>query len=208
MLPHDERSPFKQRPWKPFRNASGEVIPPFSVMRITGAENTTTPDGALRYVCAKPNSTFCTRYMVSGPFATPAGSKDGICTTLSEAGYVAYNSGAGTPALDEEWGAKTGQWTVEKNRPGFIIDGGTKTTAGVNAVAARQHIVTSLKGKAGSGISKGSTGSVAIWMGASGAEAATEYTITCLAKGAAITASKWVVVWFESGVWYVAPWEC
>lgn len=207
MIDHDQLSPFKQRPWKPFRNASSETVPPFSVMRIIDTENTSPLTGTLRWICDKPDDTFQNDYMVSGPYAVPAG-KDGVCTTLAEAGYVAYRSGSGTPAARQEWGAKEDQWTLEKNRPGFVIDGGTKFTAGVDAVAARQHVVTSLKGKSSGAIAKGSTGSVNIYMGASGSEAATEYFITCRALGAAITANKWVVIWFESGVWYVAPWEC
>jgi hypothetical protein len=207
MIDHDFLAMFKQRPWHPFRNDSSETVPPFSVMRINSAENTTAPSGVIRYICDKPDDEFCTNYMVNGPMAVPAG-KDGFCTTLAESGYVAYRSGSGTPVNGEEWGAKDDQWTLEKNRPGFIIDGGTKTTAGVTAVSARQLVVRDLIGKPDSSISKGSTGTVSIWMGASGAEAATEYDITCSAKGAAVTGSKFVVVFFRNGVWYVGPWEC
>jgi hypothetical protein len=208
MLPHDGRAPFEQNPWKLFRNNSSETIPPFSVMRITGAENTDEPEHAIRFIVEKPNDDFKTHYLVNGPMAVSEG-KDGFATTLAQADYVAYDDGDGTPSIsDIEWGAKEDQWTLAKYRPGFHIDGGTKTTAGVNAVVARQMIVTELIGKAGSSISKGSSGDVAIWMGQSGAEAVTEYTINCSALGAAITSAKWVVVFLRHGVWYVGPWEC
>lgn len=204
MLPHDARSPFMQNPWKPFRNTSGEVVPPYAVMRITGAED---HNHSLRYLIHKPNSDFHTHYLVNGPASVPV-DKDGFCTTLSQAGFVAYNSSAGTPAAHEEWGAKSGQWTLEKNRPGFIIDGGEKTTAGVTAVGATQRIVTDLIGKADSSISNGSTGTVSIWMGASGSEAATEYDLTCRARFGAVTGSKWAAIAFRNGVWYVGKMEC
>lgn len=205
MLPHDERSAFKQNPWKLFRNTTAETIPPFSVMRITGAENTTQPEHAIRFTVAQPNSTFCTDYLINGPYSVAAG-EDGIGTTLAQAGYVAYDTG--TPAYGEEWGAKTGQWTLNKNRPGFIIEGGNKTSAGVTATVARQHVVTDLICKADSSIAKGATGTCSVYMGASGAEAVTEYDITGSALGAAITLAKWSVLFLRNGVWYVGPWEC
>lgn len=208
MLPHDSRSPFEQNPWKLFRNASAETIPPFSVMRITGAENTEQPEHAIRFIVEKPNDDFKTHYLINGPMAVAAGD-DGFGTTLAQADYVAYRSASGTPALsDWEWGAKSGQWTLEKNRPGFHVCGGTKTTAGVNVMVARQRVVTDLIGKADSSISKGSTGTVSVWMGAQGAEAATEYDLTCSALGAAMTSAKWAVIFLRHGVWYVGPWEC
>lgn len=207
MIDHDFLAMFKQRPWKPFRNDSSETVPPFSVMRINSAENTDPVAGIIRYICDKPDDEFCTNYMVNGPMAVPAG-KDGFCSTLAESGYVAYREAAGTPVNGEEWGAKDGQWTLEKNRPGFIIDGGTKNTGGVDAVSARQLIVRDLIGKADADIAKGSTGTVSVWMGAQGAEAATEYDITCSALWAAITGSLWVAIAFRNGVWYVSPLEC
>lgn len=133
MLPHDLRNPFVQNPWKRFSNGSGETIPPFSVMRITGATNN---HGEITFTVAKPNATTYTAYLVSGPFAVPAG-KEGICTTLTQAGYVAYDTGE-TPSVGEEWGPTNGQWTVIQGATGFFICGGAKLTAGVNVVAAIQ----------------------------------------------------------------------
>lgn len=179
-------------------NASGEIIPANGVMRVTEVGE----DDDVHEV-AKPNDTFKCRYLVNLDSAI-AIDGTGYGTWLEQSGKVLYDTG--TPAIDEEWGAKSGQWTLNKNRPGFLITGGVNATDTV--VRAKQHLVTDLKGKAGSGISKGSSGDVVIWMGASGAEAPTEYTISCSALGAAITSAKYVVVWFESGVWYVAPWEC
>lgn len=204
ILPEITASPFIQNPWKRFANASGETIPPFSVMRITGCTNNY---GEITFTVAKPNSTFQHDYLINGPIAV-RDTKYGLGTTLAQAGYVAYRSGSGTPAYGEEWGAKNAQWTLEKNRPGFKIEGGIKSTAGVDAIVARQHLVTDLIGKPDSDIAKGATGTVSIYMGAQGAEAVTEYDLTCSALGAAVTGSKWCVVFWRNGVWYVGPWEC
>jgi hypothetical protein len=180
----------------PFHNASGEVVPAHAVMRVTSIANEI-------HEIEKPNTTFKSRYLVNGPDAVAIDGY-GIGTWLEKSDKVLYDTG--TPAIDEEWGAKSGQWSLSENRPGFLITGDVDTTA--LTVRAKQHLVTDLIGQAGSGISKGSSGDVDIWMGASGAEAVTEYVIECSALGAAITADKWVVVFFRNGVWYVGPWEC
>lgn len=185
-----------------FRNDSGEEVPAFGVMRVV--DTTGTGKNTLHEI-AKPNTDFKCRYLVNLDRAIPEDGY-GFGTWLTESSQVLYNASSGTPAIDEEWGAKSGQWSLEKNRPGFLITGGNDTTA--TTTRAMQRIVTNLKGKADGAISKGSTGAVSIWMGAGGSEADTSMNITCRAYGAAITSGKIVVVWFESGVWYVGPWEC
>jgi hypothetical protein len=209
MLPHDSRNPFVQNPWKLFRNASSETIPPFSVMRITGAENTDQPEHAIRFIVEKPNDDFKTHYLINGPTRVPAGT-DGFATTLAQAGYVAYNGSDGVPSIsDIEWGAKQNQWTLAKYRPGFHICGGTKTSAGVTTVVARQRVVTDLIGKADSTISQGSAaGTVSIYMGAANSEAATEYDIEAYARFIQIDADWWCSVGLRNGAWYAVPLVC
>lgn len=134
VLPPFAAAPFTQNPWKLFRNTTAETIPAFAVMRITGSEDF---NGAIRFTVAKPNATQYAVYLVNGPYAVPAGT-DGVCTTLTQAGYVAYDDGDGAPALGESWGAKNAQWTAAKDVPGFFICGGVKLTGNVNVVAAIQ----------------------------------------------------------------------
>lgn len=134
MLPNDDRNPFQQNPWKLFINTTSETIPPFAVMRITGSAEF---NGAIRFTVAKPNSTTYDFYLVNGPYAVPAG-KDGICTTLKQAGYIAYDSGDGTPALAETWGPESGSWLAHKNQPGFWVTGGVNVSAGQAIVPAIQ----------------------------------------------------------------------
>lgn len=185
-------------------NNSGEVMPLWGLGRLTAV---TVTSGVDVHEVSKPNTSFKSRYIINSEFDIPIDGY-GYGTWLNNSGKVLYNTSSGTPAIDEEWGAKTAQWSIEKNRPGFHITGGNETDGGVFRTRARQRIVTDLIGKADSSISKGGTGTVSIYMGASGAEAATEYDITCSALGTAMTGSKWAVVFFREGVWYVAPWEC
>jgi hypothetical protein len=133
-MPAPIESPYFHNPWKLFRNASGEDIPPFSILRITGAENF---QGAIRFIVGKPNATQQTAYLVNGP-ETVRATKDGRCTTLTQADYLAYDTADGSPSVGDSYGAQNGQWTAKKDVPGFFICGGVKFTAGVNAVAAIQ----------------------------------------------------------------------
>lgn len=183
-------------------NNSGELIPAYAVMRVESVSETTDV-----HEVVKPNTTFKSRYLVNLETAIPIDGT-GHATWLDRSANVLYNSSSGSPAIDEEWGVKSGQWTLEKNRPGFLITGGNDTNGTDYWTRAKQHLVTMLKGKPDADIAKGATGTVSIYMGAQGVEAVTEYDITGSALGAAVTADKWVVVWFESGVWYVSPWEC
>jgi hypothetical protein len=122
---------------------------------------------------------------------------------------VLYSSGDGTPAWGESWGAKASQWTLAKNRPGFLVTGANNTTATNPYTSAVQYMVNYLKGKAdGSGtIAVGASGTVSIWMGAQGSEADTSIDVTAYAWGAAITKGKKVALqWIDSG-WYIGCWE-
>jgi hypothetical protein len=184
------------------RNDSGETIPAHGVMRVTDVVD---EDGVEIHEVAKPNNDFKSRYLVNTD-SPIAADKSGFGTWLSESGKVLYNASAGTPAVDEEWGAKSGQWSLEKYRPGFLVTGGNDTEA--TTTRAWQRIVTDLIGKADANISSNSTGTVSVFMGAGGSEAATEYDLTCRARFAAVTGSKLAAIALRNGIWYVGRLEC
>jgi hypothetical protein len=147
-----------------FRNDSGEAIPPFSVMRITGAEplvagDTTSPPVV---TVEKPDTTFHRLYLVNTGEEVPDG-KEGIGTYLHHARYVAYNDSAGTPAYGEVWGPKSGQWTLEKYRHGFLIQGHVTEIDGVNVVLAVQHLVTSVRVKTNGAHARGASQAVHLY---------------------------------------------
>jgi hypothetical protein len=125
FIPQDSlRSPFFRKPWVRFLNGAGEVIPPFSVMRIT---NETTSNGETIYNVAKPDSTYRWRYLVNGPIAVGSeATHEGWGTFLGEGGWVRF--GSGTPALNEMWGPTSGQWYLTQHRPGFLVNGANTYT--------------------------------------------------------------------------------
>ena len=184
-----------------FRNDSNETVPPYSVMKVTGGV-----DGPLLTI-NKPDATFNRLYLVNGKSPVPA-SKQGKGTWLSESAYVAYNDSAGTPAYGEVWGPKSGQWTLEKHRAGFTIQGNATTIDSVDVVLAVQEHVNLLIGKADADIAKGASGVVSVWMGEAGSEADTDWSLTAYNRSEDVANGDWVSVTCVHGQWYLAPLEC
>lgn len=131
MLPNDHRAPFFRRSWVRVQNAAQEVIPPYAVMRITGG---TSIDGEIVYTVAKPNATKQRWYLVNGMFQIANSSTaEGVATFLTNGGFVLYDTGDGTPANGETWGAENGQWSLAKGKPGFTMLAGNQGTVGANS---------------------------------------------------------------------------
>jgi hypothetical protein len=102
--------------WLPCRNdSSSEEIPAYAAVRPAGVDE----DGTL--VVAKPNADDQWVYIV-GPEPIPAGSH-GRCTADAPI-FALYDSGDGTPAADEDWGAENGSYKLAKDNTGFVIQGG------------------------------------------------------------------------------------
>lgn len=117
----DGRDPVSQQRWVEFRNASGQDIPSFGVLQITGSE--TLGVGRKVLTVTRPDGTAGATYAINGHLPVAAGStKGGVCT-MSWPANAAYDTGDGTPAINEVWGAKSGQFTLAKAKAGFKIAG-------------------------------------------------------------------------------------
>lgn len=187
-----------------FHNDSGEEIPAWGVMRITGIQS---GNDAWRLKVGKPNTTISSFYLVNSATACPA-STDGWGTYLWNSGHVLYDTSV-TPAIGEEWGPQDGTWTIRKNHWGFRIIGGTTGSGAVSRVVAAQYMVHELIGKADSSIAKASSGTVSVWRRNETTDAWEDSTmnITATALGAAITASKYASMGWRNGLWLIACWE-
>lgn len=181
-----------------FRNDSGEEIPAFGVMRVTGIE---TVGGRASAIVAKPSSSFERLYLVNTYRVAADGIGEG--TWLSEANYVLYNTGSGTPAYGESWGPKSGQWTLEKYYYGFTILGGN--TSG--RTGAIQHQVNGMRGVTDAAIAKDATGTVSILDG-NGAGVDTGWNITARNRYANVAITKDVDVVWRGGSWDMVAAEC
>ena len=112
----NSESPWATKRPIPFTNVSGETIPAFAAMAITGLvyEN-----GIAFLQCDKPSTTFLREYAVNNMFDVPGGLR-GTCFRAGDL-RVLYDSG--TPANGEGWGPKPGQWSLSRGYPGFAIQG-------------------------------------------------------------------------------------
>jgi hypothetical protein len=110
-------SRLQQNAWSPFQNVSGESIPAFAVMRVTG---TAVINGMPAITCAKPNATSYNFYVINGPHDVQNGAY-GQCT-YGPSVVVRYNTGT-SPTLDAEWGAVNGSWLLGSGGTGFRVVG-------------------------------------------------------------------------------------
>lgn len=183
-----------------FRNDNAGTAPAYGVLRVTGM---VASDGVNVFKVDQPSTSFQRLYLVNGPEDVATGAF-GWGTWLWHAGEVLYDSGDGTPAYGESWGAKSGQWTLAKNRPGFNIMAGNSSSP--DRVAAVQQTVDQLIGKADGAIT--TSGTVSVWMGPAGTEADSSMDVTAWVWGASISSGKKVSLAWINSAWYAGKTEC
>jgi len=114
----------------PIENDSGEPIPPYSVVKVTGV---TTSDDQLRTwsVVEKFDAT-AGNIMVTGAvtipsqMTTPGGSVNGRGTAYyDQFVVVAIDPDAAEPVSGEEWGPVDGEWFIGPTGSGFVSQGFT-----------------------------------------------------------------------------------
>lgn len=209
LLLHTPRvAPAKQQLVR-YRNDSGETVPAYGCMKLTGAIRVA---GRPVRTITKPDTGFLRgRYLVNLARRIATGGY-GYGTWLDEDGEVLCDASANTPTFDQEWGPTPAQWYLTRHRNGFRILGAV-TGSGTSARAlAQQRIVTEIRGKPSpSDIAKGATGSVAVWWrnAASGTwEDSTLSLANVRALAAALTATKYCSLAWDSGEWIAGPIEC
>ena len=204
MLPSDLRAPFFRKPWIRFTNGSGEVIPPYAFMRITGA---TFDDDEIVLQCAKPNTTFQRFGVVNGPFQVgPDATDEGLCTTLAQGGLVQVESASA--AFGQTWGPTASQWYLTRYRYGFDIFGGAQTAGSIIVATAQQHPVNQVWGQTDGAITNGSTGTVEVYDGNDAAIASTTLTGVKNKTGRDIADNKKVWLGYFGGAWHILSDEC
>jgi hypothetical protein len=128
--------PLLNRPRVRVFNQSGKSIPAGGVMRIVDS---------LFYlnrvvvVVDRPNDSFERLYLVNcGPEIYKTDGY-GWGASLGEPGLVLYDGDE--PQQGQSWGAVPDSWLLGKDRPGFLICGGTQPLGGEDATIARQSLV-------------------------------------------------------------------
>lgn len=165
------------KPGVRFYNDSGETIPAYGIMRITGAST----DGFM--TVSKPSSAFQALYLVNGPddVAYQSFSRGSFLMGDSASMFdrrALYNTAA-TPAVGESWGVVSNSWVLHQHGPGFgILGGADGTTVAVIQVYPAEILV---KRTAGSLAANGS-GEFEVWGGTAGSEADSGQRITAYNK--------------------------
>ncbi len=110
----------------PFRNDSGEEIPPFAVLRVDGIVDR---DGQWVKKVFKPDDTYRLTYLVNGPAKIPVGGF-GDATDGRYPCIVAKETG--TFAFEDAWGIANNSWTLHRWTPGgFFIQAESGTGKGL-----------------------------------------------------------------------------
>jgi hypothetical protein len=132
------------------RNDSGEVIPAFSVLRITG---TVSVNSKIVYKVDKPNTTFERRYLVNGPVAIPVGkygfANDGRFVDVE----VDYTTAG------KNYGPSPGSWKLVYQRYGFEL---FDTPSSSQKYRAIHEPISFVMGVASSGITAGGSGTMTV----------------------------------------------
>jgi hypothetical protein len=109
-----------------FLNESGETIPGFAVMQVSGWEVDRAGQDYVKVTKPDGNGEV---FLLNSPFPV-ADDKIGRATDESFC-YALYDD-ADTPAVDEAWGPEADSWKLKKDNSGFFIVGDEKG-AGANA---------------------------------------------------------------------------
>ena len=111
------------------KNDSGEEIPAYAVMVVTGSERMATKNVALKVekIAIPPTAAGRQVILVNGPCAigTSGAARYGWArhAMLPVIDWVAYEWAFDTPAPGEMWGISDGAWLLGKDDPGFLIVG-------------------------------------------------------------------------------------
>lgn len=188
----------------PVRNDSGEEIPAYGLMRITGVE---TVDGVLWYVVNKPNTTFQPFYVVNLGVALAINATGfGIIDGPVEALYT-----TGAPVYSEAWGVKPGQWNLERYYPGFRVLGGT-TSGRVWVEQEQIHTLLAKAGASGVAARSGTTisgTSVDVYVAVGTTLTDTTFNVTAYnMAGTAVAANKYLILNEAQDKWFVNFEDC
>lgn len=102
--------------WFPYRNDSGETVPPFALIEVTG---TVSGSSRATLTCRKPTNSGCT-FVSNGPFAVADGAF-GDCM-VSAHRIVKYT---GSVAAGDEIGPSPGNWYASNDEFGMMVLGVT-----------------------------------------------------------------------------------
>lgn len=107
------------------RNDSGQTIPAFGIMRITGSE---VVERASRFIVSRPDGTYRQTYLVNGPRAIESGRNGtGYFATQSPV-WALWDSGSDTPAVGDMLAPIKDSFKLTNYGYGFRVVGKNETS--------------------------------------------------------------------------------
>lgn len=201
---HAPTSPLHGLRWLPFRNDSGETVPAYGVVRVTGA---TERHGQLLLTAAQPDSALRRQYALNGPLPVAAGDY-GSCTCDSP--WFALR-GAGSPEPGQAWGPQPTSWSLVAGRPGFAVLGAIDEADPLRMLV-RHDPPQQLLGRTSATLTPGSSATIDLYFGGGGAESDSTIDLTAhewmLPTGESVESGAEVVLSWINGLWYVTAAEC
>jgi hypothetical protein len=192
----NSESPWATKRPVPFTNVSGETIPAFAAMAITGLVH---ENGIAFLQCDKPGTTFVREYAVNNMFDVPAGLR-GTCFRAGDL-RVLYDAAA--PAAGEGWGPKPGQWSLSRGYPGFSIQGVVDSQHRI-AKTFYEPIAQVLVKTTGAVAPGATTADYRVYAGTFGSEEDAGFTTVPTARnrtGQSLDADEWAWLAWTGGGW-------
>jgi len=190
--------------WVPFRNDSGEEIPPYACLRIAGMK---VLSGNRLVLLAEKPDTYGSQHThyINSHLAVPVGNFGGCAVPTSPVSIAASSTASPTdgndPTINESWGPVDGSWELERYVGGFVAVGLIDDGVGL-FVQAPMLLV---HGKTDESIDIGASGTVSIVDG----RGETEYNLEEVAnRYADVEADKRVQCVYRDERWFLDAAEC
>lgn len=130
----------------PFRNDSGQTIPAYGVMRITGVA---VVEGMPVLTVNQPDNQFHRTFLLNGPVDIPASGASTSYGTAQDGSYPAFAlfddstlpAGQSDPKLGDHWGVDNGSWKLSYGREGFYVLGGAYGSEGDGYTPGMQRTI-------------------------------------------------------------------
>ena len=102
-----DTSSYRDIRWLPYRNDSGEIVPPYALLRVTGVA---TVNGQTMHTVAKPNAS--TTHLVWAFNDGASVAVDGIGLLTFDSPAVAKVNTGVVPTAGAKYGPSSGQWYI------------------------------------------------------------------------------------------------
>lgn len=201
---------FGQRPQvKPvgFINASGESIPPGSILRATGFSRRI--NGQTVVTVGKPNTygSQDMHFVSNWCAAAVADGKYGTCQDVSQPMLAAYTASDGTPAFGNRWGPRNAGWNLRKSTLGWRVVGLQTIATGdtpLNFAVVIREPMWWFRGQPTADIASGATGTVTIFYNGSTTGVTMANVLndsSCTAKGSKNCTCEYMLDTEDSSPW-------